>query len=185
MGYAAFRKAYHASVFREKEAPISGGKVATEPVRQTPIRATVAETNSDPEDPHPDFKSWFQPIVQGAEAVALARCAYLDAEGDLRQALIRVPDQRIRKLQHLLFDLAQTLDPELAAADAHYKSGQSANDRCHRAEKCSCSMCKDNNICPSPDNGRLYCPFAHRASLPGVQKTPLRVKMSGSKRVPV
>jgi hypothetical protein len=185
MGYAAFRKAYHASVLKEKEAPISSGKAATEPMKQMPLQVTVAETNSDLEDPNPDFKSWFQPIVQGAETVALARCAYLDAEGGSHQTLPRVPDQRIRKLQHLLFDLAQTLDPALAAADAHYKSGQSANDRCHRAEKCSCSTCKDNSICPSPDNGRLYCPFAHRTSLPSVQKTPLRAKMSGSKRVPV
>jgi len=173
MGYAAFREAYHASVLREKEALISRGKVATEPMKQMPLHVTVAETHSDLEDPNPDFKSWFQPIIQGAETVALARCAYLDAEGDSHQALLRVPDQRIRKLQHLLFDLAQTLDPALAAADAHYKSGQSANDRCHRAEKCSCSTCKDNNICPSPDNGTFYCPFAHRTTVPSVQKAPL------------
>jgi hypothetical protein len=182
MGYAAFRKAYHASVLREKEAPISSGKAATEPIKQMPLHVIVAETNSDLEDPNPDFKSWFQPIVQGVETVALARCAYLDAEGDSHQ---RVPDQRVRKLQHLLFDLAQTLDPVLAAADAHYKSGQSANDRCHRAKECSCSTCKDNEICPSPNNRKVYCPFDHRTSLPSAQKAPLRVKMSGSKHVPV
>lgn len=182
MGYAAFRKAYHASVVKEKEIPENTGKAATEVLNQIPLNVTVAERISNLEDPNPDFKSWFQPIIKGTETISLARCAYLDAEDDPHQALPRVPDQKIRKLQHLLFDLAQTLDPALAVGDAHFMSGNKANDRCHRAEKCSCSTCKDNQTCPSPDNRRVNCTFPHRAGLTGAQVRQGDARLVGAKR---
>lgn len=181
MGYAAFRKAYHTSVITENEASHnSKGPITAvaEGAKQTPPQVTIAETF---EDPNPDFKSWFQPIINGAQTIALARCAYLDAGGDMQQNLERVPDQKIRKLQHLLFDLAATLDPALSAGDAHFMSGNPANDRCHRADKCACSVCKGNQICPSPDNHRVRCAFQHRTSLPSVKPKVPRRKASHSK----
>lgn len=163
MGYAAFRKAYHDnSAAGEKDASNNSEGVKTLPNAEDGL-------NDDLEDPDPDFKSWFQPIIVGTETIAQARCAVIDTGESSYQVIprgpnevfISVPDQKIRILQHLLYDLAQTLDPALSAADAHYKAGQSANDRCHRADKCPCSACKDNNICPSPDNRRVNCQFGH------------------------
>jgi hypothetical protein len=181
MGYAAFRNAYHTSVIKQKEDPETGGKAITEVVegaKQLSLQVTVSDTF---EDPNPDFKSWFKPIIDGAQTIAIARCASLDAGGDPDHTLGRVPDQKIRKLQHLLFDLAHTLDPALSAGDAHFMSGNSANDRCHRADKCSCSTCKDNQICPSPDNSKVHCAFQHRTLLPSGQQTAPLSKVSSSK----
>jgi hypothetical protein len=181
MGYAAFRKAYHTSVTNARETTETSGSNltgGTGAVKQILVQVTANETF---EDPNPDFKSWFQPIINGAQTIALARCAYLDAGGDPQRNVERVPDQKIRKLQHLLFDLAQTLDPALSAGDAHFMSGNSANDRCHRADKCTCSTCKDNQICPSPDNHRVRCDFQHRSSFVSGQQTATRSKVPSSK----
>jgi hypothetical protein len=79
-----------------------------------------------------EFRSWFRPIVEGVIKIAKAR--------DEGQPTI--PDQRLRRLQHLLLDLISILDEKGVRSDARWASP------CHRAKICNCSRCDGNTACP-------------------------------------
>lgn len=73
-----------------------------------------------------EFRRWFHPLVDGVTKIAEA--------GNAGEAL--VPDQRLRRLQHLLVDLILFLDPKGVRSEAKWTS------RCRRAHTCDCSHCK-------------------------------------------
>jgi hypothetical protein len=110
------------------------------------------------EDPNPDFFSRFQPLVDGVETVSWERCAYFDAVSEGKHTMPDVSDKKIRRLQHLLYDLEKTLDPDHSAADPH------SRDHCQRVARCAYSSCQGNLIYPSPDKKEVACVFAHRTA---------------------
>jgi hypothetical protein len=93
----------------------------------------VEECNKDPEDEWSgEFRPWFRPIIEGVTKIAIAKTE--------RHA--KVPDQRLRRLQHLLLDLIHFLDETGVRSEAIYTSP------CHRAIMCECSRCKGKTACP-------------------------------------
>jgi hypothetical protein len=78
-----------------------------------------------------NFRPWFRSIIQDIIIIAEAK----EREN-------HPPDQRLRRLQHLLIDLIDILDAKGLRSEAKFTS------RCHRALRCNCSKCDKNNICP-------------------------------------
>ena len=78
-----------------------------------------------------NFRPWFRPIIQSVAAIA-------EAKGHRKAA----PDQRLRRLQHLLIDLINDLDEKGLRSEARFTR------RCHRATVCHCSKCDGNHLCP-------------------------------------
>ena len=79
-----------------------------------------------------EFRPWFRPIIDGVTEVAKAA----------NERPTNVPDQRLRRLQHLLLDLINILDAKGLRSEAKYTRP------CHRAVICNCSKCKDKTSCP-------------------------------------
>lgn len=79
-----------------------------------------------------DFRPWFRPITEGVTKIAVART----------ERHQRVPDQRVRRLQHLMLDLIHLLDEEGLRSEAKYTS------YCHRAAICRCLICDGKTACP-------------------------------------
>lgn len=70
------------------------------------------------------FQEWFNPITEGiAELV------------DARNRRLRLPENRLRRLQHLILDLIDILDPE------HLGTGIIKRRRVGSAPSCECSEC--------------------------------------------
>ncbi|KAG6990195.1 hypothetical protein FocnCong_v020612 [Fusarium oxysporum f. sp. conglutinans] len=78
-----------------------------------------------------NFRPWFRSIIQDIIIIAEAR-----ERGN------NPPDQRLRRLQHLLIDLINILDDKGLRSEAKFTS------RCHRAIDCNCSKCSGNEVCP-------------------------------------
>lgn len=76
----------------------------------------------------PDFRHWFLPIERGIEAL-----------GDPRQRSNRASANRLRRLQHLLVDLAQTLDQDGNGAQMTRRGYADA------APGCKCDGCSVSN----------------------------------------
>ena len=79
-----------------------------------------------------EFRPWFRSIIKDVTTISLAR--------NDRHA--RVPDQRLRRLQHLLLDLIHILDKDGVRSEAIYTSPS------HRAAICKCSQCDGKTACP-------------------------------------
>jgi len=75
--------------------------------------------------PDGDFLIWFRPILQSIVEVAKAKLA----------RDIPVPDQRLRRLQHLVVDLISVLDPQRLRSEA------SMVQLSTNASNCKCSSC--------------------------------------------
>jgi len=73
------------------------------------------------------FRWWFRSLVDGVTEIANAKVAQADV----------VPDHRMRRLQHLLLDLIQKLDPHNLRSEAAWTK------RCTPARICPCRSCKD------------------------------------------
>jgi len=79
-----------------------------------------------------EFRPWFRSIVEGVAEIAKAR----------DEGRATIPDQRLRRLQHLLLDLIGILDEKGLRTEAKY------THRCHRAKICDCSKCIGKTACP-------------------------------------
>jgi hypothetical protein len=79
------------------------------------------------------FRQFFRPIIEGIIKVTTAK----EKGGET------VPDQRLRRLQHLFIDLINVLDDKHGRFKAKAKY-------CHRARHCPCENCK-NRTCPCDD----------------------------------
>lgn len=79
-----------------------------------------------------DFRRWFRPLIEGVAEISKAK----DEGGS------RIPDQRLRFLQHLLLDLIKLLDEKSVRSEARNTKP------CHRAEQCFCSRCESKEACP-------------------------------------
>jgi hypothetical protein len=75
-------------------------------------------------------------IARIDQYTAQHRGQYTDQDGKPR------PDQRLRRLQHLLIDLINVLDERGLRFEAKLTK------RCHRASRCSCSKCSGSQNCP-------------------------------------
>jgi hypothetical protein len=78
------------------------------------------------------FRQFFRPIIEGIIKVETAK-----SNGDER-----IPDQRLRRLQHLFTDLINVLD------DKHVRFEEKSTKYCHRADICPCEKCSGNKTCP-------------------------------------
>jgi len=78
------------------------------------------------------FRQFFRPIIEGIIKVGTAK-----NNGDER-----VPDQRLRRLQHLLVDLINVLD------DKHVRFEVKSTKYCCKADRCPCENCSQNKTCP-------------------------------------
>lgn len=79
-----------------------------------------------------EFRPWFRSIIEGVTTIAISRTEEHD----------RLPDQRVRRLQHLLLDLIHILDEKGLRSEARYTSP------CHRAAICKCTICDGKTACP-------------------------------------
>lgn len=98
--------------------------------------ATAGEVKEGDEDGKDDwsgeFRPWFRPIIEGVTKIAIART----------ERHQKVPDQRLRRLQHLVLDLIHLLDEKGLRSEAIYTS------YCHRAVICKCAICHGKTACP-------------------------------------
>ena len=99
----------------------------------------------------PPFDLWFSELITGIVEVAELKANWLVHKGPYP----KIPDKRMRYLQHLLIDLIEILNPERSGIDPKSKN------RCHRSKDCCCRTCEGNLVCPSPDNKRIPCTFSH------------------------
>jgi hypothetical protein len=83
------------------------------------------------EDPNPDFFLWFQPLVDGVETVSWERCAYFSTVSEGEHTMPDVSDKKIRRLQHLLYDIEKTLDPDQSTADPHLETAVTRSRGAH------------------------------------------------------
>jgi hypothetical protein len=142
MGYAAFHQKWKEHVgygttggagkpTGTNPAPVGGGD--GDVVDDAEVVVEVEEGDEDGEDEWSgDFRPWFRSIVEGVTTIAIAKTG--------RHA--RTPDQRLRRLQHLLLDLIHILDEKGLRSEAKYTSP------CHRALMCNCSKCDGKKVCP-------------------------------------
>jgi hypothetical protein len=79
-----------------------------------------------------EFRLWFRPIIEGVTTIAIAK----------NERHARIPDQRLRRLQHLLLDLIHILDDKGLRTEATWTSP------CHQAAICKCSQCDGKTDCP-------------------------------------
>ena len=77
------------------------------------------------------FRQFFPPIVEGIIKVETAK----------NNVNERVPDQQLRRLQHLFIDLINVLDDKHVRIEGEYKY-------CHRADCCPCEKCSWKEMCP-------------------------------------
>ena len=75
-------------------------------------------------NPNVDFRKWFRPVEDGIRTIH-----------DARQRGDRTPENRLRRLQHLMLDLAFELDPDGVRRNANEMGRVAAAPRCH------CSTC--------------------------------------------
>jgi hypothetical protein len=131
MGYAAFRQKWR------EDRPVRAMDELAEAsgTSQTPVVGRVDEVTKGVKDggyiSSREFRRWFGPIVEDITKVAEAK----------NENPGRVPDQRLRRLQHLLFDLICILDDKGLRSQSKWKP-------CHRAETCNCSKCAKKSACP-------------------------------------
>ncbi|XTI85063.1 hypothetical protein V2W45_1454679 [Cenococcum geophilum] len=78
------------------------------------------------------FRQFFRPIVEGIIKVETAKNGGNE----------RVPDQRLRRLQHLFIDLINVLD------DKRVWIEKESRKYCHRADCCPCEKCGWKETCP-------------------------------------
>ena len=134
MGYAAFRRAFHAQ----------------------------PSPSHDDKSNFIDFKSWFEPIADGVELVAKARSDWIKIQFGLRTGpLLPVPDKRMRQLQHLLLDLMEILAPDLPGIDPDMRDRcHRIRDCC--CKKCGAKS-NTELLCPAPNkiSKRIMCEFPH------------------------
>jgi hypothetical protein len=102
-----------------------------------------------------EFQSWFRSIIRDVRHISEAKTQGRD----------RIPDQRLRRLQHLLLDLIHVLDEKSMRSEAKYTK------RCHRAAICECSQCKGNSACPCTGKEKAKCPWNVQARAPAVSQT--------------
>lgn len=76
------------------------------------------------QNPDVEFRKWFRPVEDGIRAIH-----------DARQRGDRTPENRLRRLQHLMLDLAFELDPDGVRRNANETGRVAAAPRCH------CSTC--------------------------------------------
>jgi len=79
-----------------------------------------------------EFRPWFRSIIEDIGMIAIAK----------NERHAKIPDQRLRRLQHLLLDLIHILDDKSVRSEAKWTSP------CHRAVICICSKCEGNAACP-------------------------------------
>lgn len=106
---------------------------------------------ADADNVNPSIDLWFSELIKGIVEVAELRANWLLHQGPYP----KIPDQRMRCLQHLLIDLIEILNPGRSGIDPNSKN------RCHRSKDCCCRTCEGNLVCPSPDNKRIPCTFSH------------------------
>ena len=90
-----------------------------------------------------EFRDWFRPLIVGINEIASAKRSLAD----------EAPDQRMRRLQHLLLDLMEILDLEHSGIGSGYTS------RCHRARICSCTKCQGSQACPCSIDQKSECRY--------------------------
>lgn len=143
IGYAAFRQKW----MKDRPVHSMSELVEASKTSQAPMVSQVEEVTEGVEDGgyilSGEFRQWFRSIVEDITKIAKAK-----VEGHAT-----VPDQRLRRLQHLLLDLIDILDKN------HLRSEAKWTGPCHRAEECECSRCDGESACPRED-----CPWHDRPS---------------------
>ena len=154
MGYAAFRRKWvrlggagtaskgeRSKVTGMSHVPMNGidGADEVEGVGNTGgNRESQQESKSDGSE---DFRLWFNSIKEDIVHIAIAK----------RERRSKIPDQRLRRLQHRLLDLIHVLDDENSRSEADFTTP------CHRAAKCKCLKCEGKTACPCQH--KTPCPW--------------------------
>jgi hypothetical protein len=133
IGYAAFHQKWVGNGWAGAIGEGGGASLPT----QAPAEKTGGEDGEDGVDTQDakadfwsgEFRPWFRSIIEDTITIT-------EAKNESRDP---VPDQRLRRLQHLLLDLIEVLDEHNVRSKA---------DPCHRAMECNCSRCKGKTTCP-------------------------------------
>ena len=152
MGYAAFHKRYvgaggvgtignRGEVTGARHAPMDG-KDAGNKVEGICHVGEIKQGQQDGKnDGSGEFRRWLRSIIEDVSHISLAR----------KERHARIPDQRLRRLQHLLLDLIHVLD------DKNLRSEASFTSPCHRAAICNCTKCDGKTACPC--SKKTPCPW--------------------------
>jgi len=127
IGYATFRQKW----MENRQVRAMGELAEASGTSQAPVVGQVDEVTEGVEDGG-EFQLWFDSIVEGITKIAKAK----------NEQHVIVPDQRLRRLQHLTLDLINILDPKGLRSEAKWTGP------CHRAETCKCSRCAKETACP-------------------------------------
>ena len=152
MGYAAFRRKWAGlggAGTKEEKSTVTGtnhvpthGKDGADGVERI---GNVGETNGSQQewksDGSGEFRQWFHSIKEDVVHIAITK----------RERRAKIPDQRLRRLQHRLLDLIRLLDEENSRSEADFTTP------CHRAATCKCLKCEGKTACPCQH--KTPCPW--------------------------
>jgi hypothetical protein len=143
MGFRAMEEKYWVGDFRPWFRPIVEGVVAIARAKlRAEERKVVAEGKEKRNERHQEAgqmdvsENGLSPNPGGVGGSLVVPPAAIS---------IQVPDHRLRRIQHLLLDLIQILDPKGSRSEAKWTTP------CQPAPQCSCS---NSTVCPLEEKGR-------------------------------